>query len=203
MKIGIISGSHRHQSQSIKVAKHIETTLLETGLADETYLFSLAGNPLPLWDEAIWEGDQSWKALLDPISKELSSCDGFVVIAPEYHGQVPAGLKNFFLMWKYEVYHKPALIVSVSSADGGSYPVAELRMSSYKNNRICYLPEHVIIRNVESVLNDNPDDNNADADRYFRERIKWALGILKEYAVALKQVRKSGATDTDKFGNGM
>ena len=203
MKIGIISGSHRNNSQSMKVARHIEKTLLNNKLADETYLFSLAGNPLPLWDEAIWDGDPAWQKRLAPVSKELSSCDGFVVIAPEYHGQVPAGLKNFFLMWKYEVYHKPALIVGVSSADGGAYPVAELRMSSYKNNRICYLPEHLIIRHVESVLNDSPEDNNSDADSYFRERIEWSLGILKEYAIALKAVRKSGVTETEKFTNGM
>ena len=203
MKIAIISGSHRHNSQSIKVAKHIERTLLENKLADETYIFSLAGNPIPLWDESIWEGDEDWKKILDPISEELNSSDGFVIIAPEYHGQVPAGLKNFFLMWKHEVSHKPALIVAVSSADGGSYPVAELRMSSYKNNRLCYMPEHLIIRNVESVLNERAEDNNTNADAYFRERIEWVLPQLKEYAVALKQVRESGVTQTDKFGNGM
>ena len=203
MKIAIISGSHRQNSQSIKVAKHIEKSLLENKLADETYLFSLAGNPLPLWDESIWEGDENWKALLNPISEELSSSDGFVIIAPEYHGQVPAGLKSFFLMWKYELSHKPALIVAVSSADGGSYPIAELRMSSYKNNRLCYMPEHLIIRNVESVLNEKPEDNNTETDNYFRERIEWVLPQLREYAIALKQVRESGVTQTDKFGNGM
>lgn len=204
MKIAIISGSHRNNSQSIKVARHIEKSLLDNKLADKTYLFSLAGNPLPLWDESIWEGDKEWKALLEPISKELSSCDGFVVIAPEYHGQVPAGLKNFFLMWKHELSHKPALIVAVSSVDGGAYPVAELRMSSYKNNRICYIPEHLILRNVETILNDKNDEKtNPEADNYFRERIDWTLGILIEYAKALKQVRDSGATQTDKFGNGM
>jgi len=203
MKIGLISGSHRHNSQSIKVTKHIEKSLLDNKLADETYLFSLAGNPLPLWDESIWEGNEEWKVLLNPISEELHSCDGFVIIAPEYHGQVPAGLKNFFLMWKHELSHKPALIVAVSSADGGSYPIAELRMSSYKNNRLCYMPEHLIIRSVESVLNENPEDNNKETDAYFRERIEWVLPQLKEYAVALKQVRDSGVTQTDKFGNGM
>jgi multimeric flavodoxin WrbA len=156
-----------------------------------------------LWDESIWEGAQEWKDRLEPLSKELHSSDGFIIIAPEYHGQVPAGLKNFFLMWKHELAHKPALIVGVSSADGGSYPVAELRMSSYKNNRICYLPEHLIIRQVESVLNDKMADNNESADRYFRQRIDWSLAILKEYAIALKQVRDSGVTMTDNFGNGM
>ena len=203
MKISIISGSHRQNSQSIKVGKHIEKTLIETGLSDDTYLLSLAGNPLPLWDESIWEGNEDWKRILNPISEELESSDGFVIIAPEYHGQVPAALKNFFLMWKNQLSHKPALIVGVSSGDGGSYPVAELRMSSYKNNRICYLPEHLIIRNVESVLNEDQEKNNAETDSYFRERIQWCLGMLNEYSKALKVVRESGVTDTDKFNNGM
>lgn len=203
MKISIISGSHRQNSQSIKVAKYIQKSISKLDENDETFLFSLAGNPLPLWDESIWDGDEKWQKILDPISKELTSSDAFVIIAPEYHGQVPAALKNFFLMWKYELSYKPALIVGVSSSDGGAYPVAELRMSSYKNNRICYLPEHLIIRNVETVLNENEKDNNADADSYFKERIDWCLGILKSYADALKQVRGSGVTSTDKFTNGM
>lgn len=204
MKITIISGSHRNNAQSLKIAKYIEKTLQNEGLSDEAWLFSLSGNPLPLWDESIWEGDKDWKDRLTPISEQLSSSDGFVVIAPEWHGQVPAGLKNFFLLWgKGELAHKPALIVTVSSADGGAYPVAELRMSSYKNNRICYIPEQVIVRNVESVLNDNPEDNNKETDEYFRGRFSYALKQLTEYAVALKQVRASGATDLSVYKNGM
>ncbi len=204
MKISIISGSHREPSQSYKVARVIERTLETEGLCDETYLFSLAGNPLPLWDQGIWDGDPKWKALLDPISKELDSSDAFVVIAPEWHGQVPAGLKNFFLLWgKGELAHKPALIVTVSSGDGGAYPVAELRMSSYKNNRICYIPEQIIVRNVEKILNDDPAMNNESADSYFRDRIRYALTQLKEYGLALRQVRASGATDRSVYKNGM
>ena len=206
MKITIISGSHREDSQSEKVARYIEKTLKEQGVCDETWLFSLAANPLPLWDEGIWNEDPRWDELLGPISAQLKSSDGFVVVSPEWHGQVPAGLKNFFLMWTSkgaELAHKPALIVTVSSADGGAYPVAELRMSSYKNSRLCYIPEHVILRNVESVLNSNPDDNNAGADEYFRNRILYALKILREYALALGQVRASGAADLSVYRNGM
>ena len=203
MKITIISGSHRENSQSTKVAKYIQKTL-ENGICDETWLFDLAGNPLPLWDMGVWEGEQKWLDVLTPIREQLASSDAFVVISPEWHGQVPAGLKNFFLLFsKNELGHKPAQIVTVSSGDGGSYPVAELRMSSYKNNRICYVPDHLILRNVESILNDDPEKNNESSDSYFRERIEWSLNILKEYAVALKHVRDSGVTATDKFNNGM
>lgn len=204
MKITIISGSHRDPSQSMKVAEHVKKTVLNADYCDEAEIFSLAGNPLPLWDQRIWEGDPDWKETLKPMQTLFRSSDAFVVISPEWHGQVPAGLKNLFLLCsKAEVGHKPALIVTVSSGDGGAYPVAELRMSSYKNNRLCYIPEQVIVRNVESVLNSDPADNNPDADSYFRERIEWALEMLSHYATALTQVRNSGITDNKKFGNGM
>jgi hypothetical protein len=44
--------------------------------------------------------------------------------------------------------------------------------------RLCYIPEQVIVRKVESVLNADDEKNNPEADRYFRERIPYALGIL-------------------------
>ena len=203
MKITIVSGSHRNPSQSEKVARHIEKTLQqEHGV--ETWLYTLADNPLPLWDQSLWENNPEWNQRLAPIREQLTSSDGFVIVSPEWHGQVPAGLKNFFLLFnRFELGHKPAMIVAVSSADGGSYPVAELRMSSYKNNRICYIPEHVIVRNVETVLNENAEDNDHEADGYFRERISWSLGILKAYAEAMKPMRESVQVHHDKFVNGM
>lgn len=204
MKISIVCGSHRREAQSLKVARHIERTLIEQELCDTTFLYSLSANPLPLWDESVWEGDPAWKERLAPIKDELQTSAGLVVVSPEWHGQVPAGLKNFFLlMGRDELAHKPALIVTVSAADGGAYPVAELRMSSYKNNRLCYIPEQVIVRHVEKVLNDDPADNDPDADPYFRGRIIYALRLLREYALALRQVRDSEAHDFSVYRNGM
>ena len=203
MKISIISGSHRNPSQSEKVARYIESRV-QTRQGHQTWLFSLADNPLPLWDQSVWEDDPAWQERLAPVRQALTDSDGFVIVSPEWHGQAPAGLKNLFLLVnRFEVGHKPALIVTVSSGDGGAYPVAELRMSSYKNNRICYIPEHIIVRHVESVLNDNADDNNTEADAYFRERIDWALDILSGYAEALAGMRERTAVHHDKFGNGM
>lgn len=203
MKITVISGSHRIGAQSLKVAGFIRHSL-EAGICDETALISLADNPLPLWDSGVWERAARWEEVLAPLRVELASSDAFVVVTPEWHGQVPAGLKNFFLLFgKNELGHKPALIVSVSAGDGGAYPVAELRMSSYKNNRLCYIPEQVIVRHVEEVLNEDGAENSEISDRYYRARIPWALNILKEYALALRQVRASGVTVTDTFNNGM
>ncbi len=202
MKIGIISGSHRDPSQSARVGDYMAEQLALKGVS--TWSFALASNPLPLWDQKVWENDPGWNSILAPIKKELQECEGFVVISPEWHGQVPAGLKNFFLLFsRFELGHKPALITTVSSGDGGSYPVAELRISSYKNNRICYLPEHLILRNVESILNEEPADNDASADAYFRERIDWTLDLLLGYTRALTTMRETTEIFHDKFGNGM
>ena len=205
MKIGIICGSHRPDSQSGKVARHIEKVLLDQDLCDATWLYDLGGNPLPLWDEGIWSGDEQWQQTLAPLSEELKSCDGFVVVSPEWHGMAPAGLKNFFLMWTAggELAHKPALIVTVSTADGGSYPIAELRMSSYKNNRICYLPEHLIIRYVDKVFNDDPSQNTPAAQEYFENRLEYCLTLLGEYSQAFRQIRASGRTSLETYTSGM
>lgn len=203
MKITIISGSHRNPSQSEKVARYMEK-MLSAQDDTEASVFTLADNPLPLWDQSLWENNAEWNELLAPIKQQLSDSDAFVVITPEWHGQVPAGLKNFFMLFSHaELGHKPALIVAVSAGDGGAYPVAELRMSSYKNNRLCYIPEQLIVRHVTSVLNENPDDNDERSDRYLKERITWSLDMLKGYATALQSMRKSTNISHEKYPNGM
>jgi len=204
MKISIISGSHRNPSQSEKVARYLEKTLAN-GFDDiDPWVYALADNPLPLWDQTLWEDNEEWNQRLAPLKQQLTESDGFIIISPEWHGQVPSGLKNFFLLFnRFELGHKPALIVTVSSADGGAYPVAELRMSSYKNNRLCYIPEQLVLRNIEKILNDKAEDNDQDADSYFRKRISWTLGILRGYAVALKSMRENTEIHHDDFGNGM
>ena len=203
MHITIISGSHRNPSQSEKVARYAETVLADHADA-EPFLFSLADNPFPLWDQSIWEADEAWIERLAPLKAQLNKSDALVIVTPEWHGQVPAGLKNLFLLFsRFELGHKPALIVAVSSATGGSYPVAELRMSSYKNNRLCYIPEHMIIRDVEKVFNDRPEDNDATADAYYKARFSWCLDILMGYGTALRSMRENIDIHRKEFSNGM
>ena len=204
MNITIVSGSHRQNSQSIKIAKAIKSAFKPLKECDEANIFDLADNPLPLWHEDMKKVGKPSKSLIESISKKLACSDAFIIISPEWHGMVPAGLKNFFLMWSNgELAHKPALIVTVSSGDGGSYPVAELRMSSYKNNRICFLPEHLIIRNVESVFNDNEIDNNSSSQAYFENRLDYCLKQLLTYGKAFKQIRESDTVSIKKYGSGM
>lgn len=202
MKIGIIVGSHRIKSQSAKVAEASKSFLTAMAKDIDVFTLDLAANPLPFWDEGVWSGDAQWKKIWEPMSTELKTCDGFIVVSPEYHGMVPAALKNFFLVaGKDELAHKPGLIVAVSSARGGSYPVAELRQSSYKNSRITWMPDHVIVRNAETVL--NGDKASGEDDTFVRERLRYCLRLLIEYSRALVLVRSSGVVDFKNHPNGM
>ena len=200
MKLTIISGSHRQESQSERISGVLKERVEALTLFNQVDILSLTGNPLPLWDESIWSGDDDWKARLTPWKKTLKESDALVVVVPEWNGMAPSGLKNFLLLFgAAELGHKPALISAVSAGQGGSYPVAELRMSGYKNNRLCYIPEHLIIRNVNSAFT----GNDTEADEHLQDRVDYALKVLKEYAVGLKSVRDSGIVDHKTFRNGM
>jgi len=202
MKFFILSGSPRAEAQTLKVAKYVQSVLTREHPGAEVHLCSLSGNPLPLWDEATGGApDELW----DPISAELKTADALVVVTPEWSGMAPPGVKNFLLNCTAgEIGHKPGLIVTVSASRGGSYPVAELRMSGTKNNRLAWIPEHVIIHHVEQNLNapDNATDLGKE-DQMQRKRLRYALRLLEEYGKALKQIRASGVVDHQTFRSGM
>jgi NAD(P)H-dependent FMN reductase len=202
MQIAIIVGSHRKESQSSRVGAYIASDLARIDPSMTVDTIDLAGNPLPLWDESVWQGDSELAALWKPYRDRMRRADGFVIIAPEWAGMVPPGLKNLLLFaGPKEVGHKPALIVAVSASRGGSYPVNELRTSGYKNSRLVYIPEHVLIHDVnDMLLGATPA---SDRDAWLRRRIEFADRILLEYAKALAPIRTSGLTEHADFPYGM
>jgi NAD(P)H-dependent FMN reductase len=202
LKIGIVVGSHRRDSQSRKVALYLQQQL--QSLNAETWLHDLAHDPLPLWDENLGSGEGQW-TFLPGLVEQLQSSDGFVMVCPEWHGMATPALKNFFLLCNVQsgLAHKPALIAAVSGGDGGAYVVSELRTSSYKNNRLCYIPEQLVVRNVGKIFNADPAENDPEAHSYFVDRADYSLKLLLAYGEALGSVRLGGAVDLDGYPNGM
>ncbi|MBB2496345.1 NADPH-dependent FMN reductase [Aquipseudomonas ullengensis] len=197
LNIVLVAGSSRRDSQSAKVANFLRQRLIELdlGSASSTSVIDLGAQPLALWpsdEQGPWSDYQ----------QRLQAADAVVVIAPEWNGMAAPAIKNFFLYAsKFELAHKPALLVGVSSGIGGAYPISELRASGYKNCRLGYLPEHLIVRNVTAVLNDGPAAN--EDDQRIRARVDYALDILGKYGVALKPVRESIDLNVAAFANGM
>jgi NAD(P)H-dependent FMN reductase len=202
MKFFVLSGSHRAEAQTLKVARYVEAALPQEVPGAEVFLCSLSGNPLPLWDETTGGApDELW----NPIARELKAADALVVLTPEWNGMATPGVKNFLMnCGADEIGHKPGLIVTVSAGRGGSYPVAELRMSGTKNNRLAWIPEHVIVQHAEANL--NAPDGTADLakeDATIRARLRYALRVLGAYGKALGTVRASGVIDHKTFRSGM
>lgn len=197
LNIALIAGSSRADSQSAKVARFLRQRLIELGLTsgEQSSLIDLGVRSLPLWpgaDASAWHEYQ----------QQLLAADALVVIAPEWHGMACPAIKNFFLYaGKAELAHKPALLVGVSSGIGGAYPISELRASGYKNCRIAYLPEHLIVRQVEAVMNEG--GATGEDDLRIRARADYALDILGKYAEALKPVRGAIDLNNPGFANGM
>ncbi len=196
MKYTIVAGSQRQNAQSTKVAKYIKEVMYKE-FQVEAYLLDMADRPLELYNPD--QISPNWSA----ISQELQSSEGLVLITPEWNGMATAAIKNFFLYLNKQMADKPAMIISVSAGRGGRYPIQELRISSHKNSRIVYIPDHIIVDHVDNVLNDYPVNEGNANDSYLKQRINYSLKVLKEYSTALKLVRESKVLDYQTYPNGM
>ncbi|MBU3655301.1 MAG: NAD(P)H-dependent oxidoreductase, partial [Alphaproteobacteria bacterium] len=121
MRLTIVTGSHRLNSESLKVGHYLVQRWSQLNPDSANSLIDLAQTPLPLWDgqhqDASTDSGKAWNAMV-PV---LQSADAFVIVVPEWGGMAPAALKNFFLFASSaELGHKPALLVSVSAGISGA-----------------------------------------------------------------------------------
>ena len=199
MKISIISASHRTNSESKKISDFLEKNLLKLSNNLDIFSLDLAKSSLPMWSPDKKKGEGVWGKTWNSISKNLESSDGFILVVPEYGGMATPSAKNIFLLCgNGEFSHKPGLIVSVSSGNGGAYPISELRSSSYKNTHIMWIPENIIIRNVEEF---NPGTHGKNIPDWLDDRIDYVLKLLLAYTSNMKPLKT--IINRKDFGNGM
>ena len=199
IKISIISASHRKNSQSKKISDLLHKDLLNLESDLSMFSLDLADVLLPLWSPDKKNGHGVWGETWDLLSDNLNKSDGFIFVVPEYGGMATPAAKNIFLLCgNGEFAHKPGLIVSVSSGNGGAYPIAELRSSSYKNTHLMWIPENVIIRNVEEF---NPGAHGDNIPEWLDDRIHYVLNLFLAYASNMKPLRD--IVNRKDFGNGM
>ncbi|KGJ97657.1 NAD(P)H-dependent oxidoreductase [Colwellia psychrerythraea] len=194
MNLLIISASQRTQSQSAKVANYIAET---SSQFSETNHIELCKQRLPMWDgedDSKQDNDSDWLA----INSQLQKMDALILITPEWGGTASPLLKNLLMMAQAtDIGHKPVLIVSVVNGISGAYPVAELRMNAFSNNKLVAIPDHLIIRNVEDILNTFKKHNQQEdkvitrQDKSIRHRIGYSLHTLLHYSQAMKTLRDS------------
>lgn len=195
----IISGSTRAESSCSAASAYIKTVLEERDPGSAVGLVDLARTALPAWREEFWSDeavDETWAG----VSKQMQESDAIVLVVPEWNGMVPPALMNVFLLAsRGELSHKPALIVSISSGSGGAHPVSMLRAFGYKNNQVCYVPDHVVIRGgLARQLTAESEEVG-----YIRERLEYSLDVFRVYAEAFKLIRRDAPIDLEAYPYGM
>ena len=199
MNISLIAASHRENSQSKKITDIIEAKLKIFDKLIKISVIDLASTNIPFWSPEKKKGKGVWSDTWKNVSNTLANSSGFILVVPEYGGMATPQAKNLFLLCdKGELAHKPGLIVSVSSGNGGAYPITELRSSSYKNTHIMWIPENIIIRNVEEF---NPGNHGDNIPEWLDNRIDYVLKLLLVYASNMKPLRE--LINRKDFGNGM
>ena len=88
--ITIISGTNRPHSNTLKLAKYYQKSLLKRG--QESQLFSLEALPDTIIKTDLY-GKRS--EAFKPIQEMMSSTEKFLFIIPEYNGSFPGVLKTF------------------------------------------------------------------------------------------------------------
>lgn len=196
----ILSCSHRKNSASLTVATQCKHRVKHFYPQSTTHLLDFGTQPLPLWDEGVWNQEPHWQEALNELVSVATACDSIIVVVPEYAGMATPMAKNVMLFLTAEmVGHKPAFLVSVSAGIGGSYPIAEMRQSSYKNNLLLWLPNHVIIRSAGDFTPPFSDSRQQES----LQRLDHGIQMLGEYAKVLPAVRESEAFQNAPFPFGM
>lgn len=197
MKITIVSGSQRAQSQSLNVANYLQK--LASSYFDDTTVLDLHQLNLPFWNEGVWQGSEEWDCW-KPIAQTLKQSDAFIFITPEWHGMATPALKNFLMLTSdEELAHKAALLVSVSASINGVYPISELRLTGNKNNHVCFLPDHLIFRNCENTLT----AHHECTDQQLNDRSQYTMELLATYANALAPIHRDMVNAGKAFRYGM
>jgi NAD(P)H-dependent FMN reductase len=195
MQFAVIAASQRPDSQSLKVARFLARCLTEKDPYHGVQIIDLAREALPQFED---DEPRQWPA----IAARLAEADALVLVTPEWAGMASPALKNLLVLaTSGEIADKPALAVGVSSGLGGAYPICELRMTASKNTHLLFLPDHLIVRNVETVLEGAEPADEADAR--LRMRIRHCLEVLETYTRALVPVRRALVEERARFPYGM
>lgn len=198
MKVIIISGSNRANSESIRVAKFLKSRIEKISKL-EPEIIDLHETPISVSPDDNYFGKKEKN--FQKISDSIEAADALILVTPEWCGSASPMLRALLIFIGKQASYKPALLVGVSAGRGGAFPIAELKASGNKNNFINFVPEYLIFRNVSPMFKSEEPAN--DEEKYIRERSDYAIGILEAYAKPLKELRQSGVINLEKYPFGM
>ena len=166
--ITIISGTNRPSSNTLKVAKYYQKTLMSKGL--ESKLFSLEDLPDTLIASDLYgkrsEGFQR-------IQEMVSQTTKFLFVIPEYNGSFPGVLKTFIDACDFpdSFYDKKAALVGVSSGKYGNIRGIDHFGGVCSYLHLNVLPLRIHISTIKTELDESGDFYKDDTLKFTHQQI--------------------------------
>ncbi len=166
--ITIISGTNRPHSNTLKIAKYYQRSLLNRG--QETQLFNLEDLPDTLIKSDLY-GHRS-EAFL-PIQEMVTNTTKFLFIIPEYNGSFPGVLKTFVDACDFpnSFYNKKAALVGVSSGKYGNIRGVDHFGGICSYLHLNVLPLRIHISSIKLEMNDSQDLFKEDTLKFTAEQM--------------------------------
>jgi chromate reductase, NAD(P)H dehydrogenase (quinone) len=174
--ITLVSGTNRPNSNTRKVAGHVET--IYAAFNTPVHVLDLAQLPAEIFSPASYaEKPKSFQPFADAVLKS----SGLHVITPEYNGSFPGVLKYFIDMLKFpeSFEHRPVCFTGLAAGMWGALrPVEQLQaIFGYRNAYI--FPERVFIPGVGNALDERGDFKNSELKERLQKQVEGFIGFVE------------------------
>lgn len=177
----VIAGTNRPLSNTLKVSRLVENTLLEIGAG--VSMIDLSRLPEELFAPSSYATKPS---SFRPFQEAVFEAEGVVTVVPEYNGSFPGVLKYFIDMLQFpeSLVGKPAAFVGLSSGRWGAVRAVEQLEMVFQYRHAHLYGRRVFLPNIASLV----DEQGRLSKPVISDRLEAAM---RDFAVFCHRVRGS------------
>ncbi|MCX4244255.1 NADPH-dependent FMN reductase [Paraliomyxa miuraensis] len=124
-KVLIVKGSTAHKSRLDSLADIAREAAEQTG--GDIRMWDLQDSPLPVM--SLTDPRQRRLPEVMQVREAAAEADGFIILTPEYHGNMSGALKNWFDFLYLELAGKFAGVLAVTGGGGGDMSITAVKNS--------------------------------------------------------------------------
>lgn len=164
----VIAGTNRPLSNTLKVSRLVENTLLEIGAG--VSMIDLSRLPEELFAPSSYATKPS---SFRPFQEAVFEAEGVVTVVPEYNGSFPGVLKYFIDMLQFpeSLVGKPAAFVGLSSGRWGGLRAVEQLEMVFQHRQAHLYGRRVFLPDIGSLV----DEQGRLSDAATMSRLENAL----------------------------
>lgn len=177
--IVVIAGTNRPHSNTLKVARLVEKTLLE--YEERVSLIDLSQLPVELFEPSSYATKPN---SFRPFQEAVLAAAGIVTVVPEYNGSYPGVLKYFIDMLPFpeSLVGKPAAFIGLSSGRWGGLRAVEQLAMVFQYRQAHLYGRRVFLPGIGTFF----DVEDRPSDRANLDRLEAAVRGFADFSHRLK-----------------